>query len=612
MEVGLNMRGADGAGLRSRTLLILLTMYALLMIVPDLGRIVRPLGSFGLATNGDGLIYDVRAPFALDADSPAWRAGIRAGDHLDLAAMRCIPLSTEVCGSMLALWGGLNYVMPGRPATLYIAGSAGHPARRIALVAVQRPRSRVLDLVLVLDQIAGILIVLGAAWLVWIRPGGMTWGFFAYAIQFNPGQAFQFYGWLQLYPPALAVQEVGSCILEAAGYTGFLLFALRVPLDRADGPWRRLERALPAFAVLFFVLALVSLGSAFGYRTELAMRAAVLLGFAVDAAALGILIGRRRDLAPREYQRIRWVIWGCVIGLPAFLIAELSQVTSLPTSLSGTGAVSDDVFGMLYLVNGVLCLFVVEAVRRPTVVSVAIPLRRATLLGLLLSVPALFLHRQVDALDELIALPGWAWILVASGFAFLISRLHEMATELADRLFDRKLRRAEIRLGIVGQMIQRAGSVDEIERLLVDEPARALGLASAALFREQDGTFHRRASTGWSSASADVLDGTGPLLAGRSSGAPFPLDIAAVVDVQLPDDLARPLLAVPVSNPRRCFAVVLYGGHVIGTDLDGRERRMLGRLARNAEIAYAQVESETLHKRIAELEGRLARSAVGV
>jgi hypothetical protein len=606
------MRGADGAGLRSRALLILLTMYALSMIVPDLGRIIRPLGSFGLSTNGDGLIYDVRAPFAVDADSPAWRAGIRAGDHLDLAAMRCIPLSTEVCASMLALWGGLNYVMPGRTATLNIAGSVDHPARRIALVAKQRPRSRVLDFVLVLDQIAGILIVLGAAWLVWIRPGGMTWGFFAYAIQFNPGQAFQFYGWLQLYPPALVVQEVGSCILEAAGYTGFLLFALRVPLDRADGPWRRLERALPGFAVLFFVLALSSLGSAFGYRTEFAMRAAVLLGFAVDAAALGILIGRRRDLAPREYQRIRWVIWGCVIGLPAFLIAELSQVTSLPTSLSGTGAVSDDVFGMLYLVNGVLCLFVVEAVRRPTVVSVAIPLRRATLLGLLLSVPALFLHRQVDALDELIVLPGWAWVLVASGFAFLISRLHETATELADRLFDRKLRRAETRLGIVGQMIQRADSVDEIERLLVDEPARALELASAALFRQQDGTFHRRASTGWSSGSADVLDGTGLLLAGRSSGAPFPLDIAAVVDVHLPDDLARPLLAVPVSNPRRCFAVVLYSGHVIGTDLDGRERRMLAHLARNAEIAYAQVESETLRERIAELEGRLARSAVGV
>ena len=56
--------------------------------------------------------------------------------------------------------------------------------------------NRLLDVVVVLDTIAGILVVLGAAWLVWTRPGLMTWGFFIYVIQFNPGQAFQFWAWL--------------------------------------------------------------------------------------------------------------------------------------------------------------------------------------------------------------------------------------------------------------------------------------------------------------------------------------------------------------------------------------------------------------------------------
>ena len=183
-----------------------------------------------------------------------------------------------------------------------------------------------------------------------------------------------------------------------------LLFALRVPDDRADGGWRRVEHVLPVLAALLLVAALASMGSAFGYRTEAMMRDWLFVGFGVDAAALGILLGRRRGLALRDYQRIRWVIWGCLIGLPAFLIAELSQMTSLPSSLGG-GPISEDVCGLLFLINGILCLFVVEAVRRPTIVSVSIPLRRATMLGLLLSMPALFLHQQLETIDELVHCP---------------------------------------------------------------------------------------------------------------------------------------------------------------------------------------------------------------
>ena len=65
---------------------------------------------------------------------------------------------------------------------------------------------------------------------------------------------------------------------------------------------------------------------------------------------------------------------------------------------------------------------------------------------------------------------------------------------------------------------------------------------------------------------------------------------------------------MPVGNARRCYALVLYGGHEIGTDLDASERHLLGSLARDAEIAYAQVESETLRRRIAMLERQLAKT----
>ena len=291
------MCGRIGTGVGGRILLALLTLYAIAIIAPDFYRIGHPLGSFGLNSNGDGLIYDVQGPFVAETESPAWQAGIRPGDRLDLAAMRCIPVNTDLCASMLALWGGLNYVLPDRKATLLLAATGDRPARQVTLVAQPRPRGLVLDFVLLLDQIAGIMFVLGAAWLVWIRPGRMTWGFFAYAIQFNPGQAFQFYAWLQQWPVALLTQDVAECLMQAVGYAGLLLFALRVPDDRADGGWRRVEHVLPVFAALLLVAALASLGSAFGYRTEAMMRDWLFVGFGVDAAALGILLGRRRGLA---------------------------------------------------------------------------------------------------------------------------------------------------------------------------------------------------------------------------------------------------------------------------------------------------------------------------
>jgi hypothetical protein len=603
------MGDRNGANLFGRIALLLLTIYALAMIAPDLLRVVRPLGSFGLAINGDGLIYDVQGPFASEEDSPAWQAGLRAGDRLDLAAMRCAPVDTIVCASLLSQWGGVNYVMPGREATLVIA-SAERPAREVKLTAEPRPANRLLDLLVVLDTIAGILVVLGAAWLVWTRPGAMTWGFFVYVIQFNPGQAFQFWAWLQAWPRALLAQNVIFLVMQAAAYAGLLLFALRAPVDRAEGRWRTIERALPALAIVFLAVALAGMGTVFGHPAEMWARSMLFIGFAVSIGALTILLGRRGDLSPRDYQRIRWVIWGCLIGLPAYLLAQLSQETSAFSDLIGEGLTPEEVAGALFLINGVLCLFVVEAVRRPTVVNVWIPLRRATVLGLLLSVPVLFLHKQIETIDEYIHMPDWAWLAVASGLVYLIARGHEFATELVNRLFDREFIRAERHLAAVGETIQHSASLAEIERLLVNEPMGSLRLASAALFREQDGVFRRRVSVGWDADHADMLTSDHPLLSARLEIKPYALDAVDAVHsshVRLPHDLARPVLIVPVSNPRRCYAILLYGGHEVGTDLDSSERHLLGSLARDAEIAYAQIESETLQRRVAVLEGQLAQ-----
>jgi hypothetical protein len=600
-----------GASLFGRVVLLLLTVYAVAMIAPDVLRVIRPLGSFGLALDGDGRIYDVQGPFEAEDESPAWRAGLRPGDRLDLQAMSCASVDSIGCATLLSQWGGVTYVTPGREATLVVASTPERPGRDVKIVAEPRPTNRLLDLVIVLDTIAGILVVLGAAWLVWTRPGLMTWGFFIYVIQFNPGQAFQFWAWIQLWPRALLAQNVIFLVMQAAAYTGLLMFALRAPVDRAEGRWRIIERALPALTIVFLGVAVASIATVFGYPAEIWARGMFFVGFAVSVAALAILIGRRKDLSPRDYQRIRWVIWGCLIGLPAYLLAQLSQQTSLFGDVLGKGQAPEEVAGALSLINGILCLFVVEAVRRRTVVNVWIPLRRATAFGLLFSVPVLFLHKQIESIDEYIHMPEWAWVVVASGLVYLIARGHELATELMDRLFDRKFIRAEQHLAAVGETIQNSASLDEIERLLVNEPVQTLRLASAALFREENGVFSRCVSAGWDDDHADTLTSNHPLVSGQFEKSPYALDsidAAHGSPTVLPNDLERPVLVVPVGNRRRCYALVLYGGHEIGTDLDSSERHVLGSLARDAEIAYAQVESETLRRRIATLENELAKT----
>ena len=76
---------------RGRPLLIGLLIWALLMIVPDLARVVRPLASFGFYADNNGMVYDATGPFIDKSASPAWKAGIREGDQLDLSRMRCLP-----------------------------------------------------------------------------------------------------------------------------------------------------------------------------------------------------------------------------------------------------------------------------------------------------------------------------------------------------------------------------------------------------------------------------------------------------------------------------------------------------------------------------------------
>ena len=583
-----------------RVLLFGLVVWALAMIVPDFARVVRPLGSFGFYADSNGLIYDVAGPFLVEDKSPAWKAGVREGDRIDFSRMRCIPYDREVCAATISAVGGNEYVLPGIEATFDLLPDGTEAARQVHLTAAPRPTSLLVKIVLALQQLAGIAVIFGAAWLVWTRPGVMSWSFFLYAIWFNPGQAYEFYAHLQRWPILLIAQNAFGCIIQAAGYVGLLIFAIRAPTGTLQPEWARTERALPWLGGVLAVALMASYGSAFGYPTELLSRITILFGIAVSAAAVTILLMRRHTLSPKDNQRLRWVMWGCLIGLPAFVIADLNEYTTLLTDWDGL-FLPEDVAGLLYLVNGVLCLFVVEAVRRQRVVSVAIPLRRVTLLALITSLPALLLHEQTEHLHHLVELPSWAWLLVGAAILFVISRLHEWSVEVADEFFNRSLDRAE---ELLDEAIREAKTSDEIDRILSARLAGLLKLSSAATYRRHDDGFSRYVPGAHWSGGANDLKLNDADLGNLLRGVPCVINEAAAKDAGLPAGLDMPLLAVPAASRVHCFAITFYGPHESGTAIDANEKRTMQNLGRHAADAYARLENAELRRAVAELKGQ--------
>lgn len=602
----------------ARLLLIVLTLWALAMIVPGLQRVFDSLDSFGLSVDNDGVITSVLAPFASPKDSPAAAAGIAPGDRLDLQSMRCVlpKINTPQCASLLSLLGGLGETqdtLPHSQLTLAIQPKSGAPPRTVNLHSAPTPLKSAERLVLFADTVVAIVVIIIAFWLVWTRPSWMTWGLFLYVIWFNPGQSYTYYALLQRAPSAILAQEIAESLAQGAAFAGLLLFALRFPEDRTEPRWQKVQWIVPLLAAVIAALTLMSFASVLGYRTERITEITFLASYAIDAAVLFILLTRRRTLGPQEKQRMNWVIWGCAIGLPAYILAELCQSSDLITHLWGS-APSQAFIGLLYLPNGVLAYFASQAVWQRRIVSVSVPLRRGTILvalSLALGIPIVQLHEKLNLLEGDVRLPSWIWPLVIAPIALLLlQRLHETAVELVDRLFNRQFHAAREQLKSANEALARANSLPEIDCLLVEFAVRALDLSSGAVFRNDGRVFRRTQDTrGWTASMKKelVLDQDAAALRSLKEGDAVRLSQDSSNASDVPLDVAAPCLAVPVrSGVPEASAVAFFGLHQSGNDITPDESEMLERLAARAAMAYERVFTAILRKEVAQLKQQLA------
>lgn len=586
---------------RHRVLVCILAAWALLVIAPDFYRVFKDYGTLGFSANNNGRIYEVFGPPAIDA-------GLRVGDRLDLKAMRCGTGDDKLCRNALSIFGGmggLQYVAMHRPVTIQV-----QPARTVVLDPALDEKSASSRFVLLLDEIAGVAFILLAAALVWQRPNLMTWGFFVYAMWFNPGQYFVAYVTLQRWPDLMLAQEAAQSIAQAVGYAGFVVFALRFPNNVTEPRWIRVERSLPFVIFLLAMLQLASFGSAFGYQTETITRIAYFAGWLVDAFVIFALFQRRKVLPPEEYQRVRWVLWGCGIGLTAFIIADSNEATTLwhdyvwGPFFNGWSP-PESVLDLFYLANALLVVAVFHAVRKHRIVNVSFHLRRGTA-ALLVSLPCLVLieyfHYHIEESLAGLNFEAWAYIALAVIMSLTIGRVYESIVKVLDRTFNRAFELAKHNLLSTGAKMLKAANLDGIDTLLADEPKKELALTSAAVFR-QDGKHFR------SRIDGSKLDADHPLVkACLTCDKTIRLqDCDASWRENIPSGDKAPAVVLPVTNRIQTFAIAFYGPHTAGDDLDTLERDTLRSLADDAAAAYDHVRAEILEREVHSLRDRLRR-----
>lgn len=201
---------------------------------------------------------------------------------------------------------------------------------------------------------------------------------------------------------------------------------------------------------------------------------------------------------------------------------------------------------------------------------------------------------------KLVKLGSIAEVGAAVAIGFWFNGLHRRVDAFIDATFFRQRYRAELQLARDAAALPLAPTTAAIAHFLVDEPASALSLGSAVLFRRRDGVFVREASCGWESDHLSRLDERDvPLLMlVQTENGPLSLYDHPWRGDGVPQGPARPVLALPIVIRRELAAVVFYGAHQHGEPLDPDETRALAQLGHAAAIAYDHLEAESMRREL--------------
>ena len=592
-------------------------MWALVVVAPDFYRVTTPLATLGFQADNSGLIYQTATTQGATGRGSAVQT-LKTGDRIVLSPGACWTPTSQRCRDYLAVFGGmagLDYVWPGTVVTLTIQPAGVGRPTDVRIAAQVQDLDAATAIFLALCEIAAVIVLWQAFRLAWTSPSRMTIGFFLFAMWFNPGQYFVLYAWLQQHPLLLLVQESLQAIAQGAGYAGFLIFALRFPNNVLaepgdDGHWlRHMERAAMVLGVVLAVLQLASFLNVLGVPTETVTWFAIFGGYAVAIVA-GIAVWLRlRYQSPLDYQRMLWVLWGCAIGIPAFIFADSNEATSLWAKyiwnhgiLSDFQPQSELAYELGFLLSGVLTIFISVAFRHRRIVNVTPELRALVATIVILVAGVLVeqsMHERITEFLKKMDIPEGVHLYLAVVPLVLVSWAVHRSSHAVEHLLNRSFYTAKQALK---EARKKAMQVEEedIDDLLLHAPIDALNMASGAVFREMDGAFRTVSkSEEWNDKLLDLAAPEHQALIERLRKgvlARLPARSRDPSDVN-DDDATAPALAIPVAkfeNP--LYAIVAYGAHRNGAALDRLELGLLQQFIGSAATGYEHAEARRFHR----------------
>lgn len=555
----------------ARAVLFVLTALVVAVFYPPLihGGFVRWTGgTYGLTTSAGGTldVGDV-AP-----RSPAWGAGIRAGDTLVLP-----PFSID--------FPKLTAPRAGDRVQVTFRRSDGtlHKATMVAQAAT--PLSLAEWAVNIATGIVVTVFLVVAFALVYLRPGIMTWSFYAFAVgYFSTSAPIDFYYGVLPPPLFLVLLFVLATVLGNFVVMPLLPFVLRFPNHSTSG-WR-----LRADRVIWLALALAY--AAYVYQfvyvrqtgSDLWWAPALneWLPLAVFVAAAFIMLRNYKGSDPAVRARTGFLIAGTLISFIAYGVYFIPAFDYTTKT-----AISDLVI--------LMPICVAYAVFRHRVLDINFVLNRAIVYGVF-SIVIVISIALLDWLSgRIVSQAHLATLLeigVTIGVGFGLSRLTHTFERWVDVLLFRRRHEAERYLERVANALPYATSEDAITDGLVHEPVEALDLTAGALYRRSDDgqRFDGVATSNETLLAPLGFDRNHNLVRFLQAGEEcvWLADIRAHLD---PSNSAVYVLAVPVSVRHELVSFVLYGAHRNGSQIDPDEVELLKALVREAARAYDHVEA---------------------
>lgn len=537
--------------------------------------------SVGLICDDAGVITSITK------DSPAARAGLNVGDRVDLTRVDA----------------ATRYALTSAPAQLLQAAytlQAEHRGitRTYHLAAVPLP----VDAISPWKRPISALLVLTAGLLVVLRPQRATWALLGYALVTTMALDNMYLP----YPWMLYANFAGDFVedMPAAALVLFAIWFLR-PRPR----WWHLPLSLAVIA--FGIISGFRLWLSVSQRTAVPFgSASEILDILIALVTIAVLVDTFWSGRPENRQRVAWVI-------AAFSFAVIFEIV-VPDFIDISGrATVTPAFVIAYTAWSISPLVVAAVVLYSMTRYRVVDLRIAISRALVYSVTT-FVIVAIFALIEWAAaklfegsnVTTYAAVVAVLLIGFASNSLHKQVDNVVDTLFFAKLKAAERRLRLLAASLLHTDSEETIAKFLIEEPARALDLISAALFIEagRGQGFARIASVGWQAEQTSLLERTDEIVPQmRAAEGALSANTLTWTDEHFPQGVEAPLLAIPLKAHGDLFGIALYGGHTDGAFLNEDECVLLDRLAQNAAAAYDHIEATRARREIERLETDLAR-----